>query len=185
MLRCSWYVPHLAREMGPFLPEEGEMGPPELGLCGCSCTAALLTVMLLVFTWLHCAQENLRKIVGIIPCLILLRKLYNASWEEVGELSSTMGQAWDGTPEQMNTMPLSLEHDGLGRCCSPLTAAWTMRPQHPELRPGVNMEEGAAPCSSAPTTCAASSTVCARERLRVGDVHLEPDAPLSSVTGEL
>lgn len=140
--------------------------------------------MLLVFTWLHCAQGGLREIVGIIPCLILLRKLYNASWEEVGEqcpeeLSSTVGHAWDGTPELMNTIPLSLEHDGLGRCCSPVTAAWTMRPQHPQLRPGVNMEEGAAPCSSVPTTCAASSTIRAQERLRIGDVHLEPVAPFS------
>lgn len=71
--------------MGPFLPEEGEMGAPELGLCSCSCTAALLTVMLLVFTWLQCARGSLREVVGIIPCLILLGELYRASWEEVGE----------------------------------------------------------------------------------------------------
>lgn len=84
----------------------------------------------------------------------------------VEELCSAVGQAWDGAPECMNTMPLSLEHDGLGRCCSPVTAAWIMTPQHPGA-PGVNVEEGAAPCSSIPTTCAAGSTIRAQERLRM------------------
>lgn len=106
--------------------------------------------------------------MGIIPCLILLGKLYHSSWEEVGEecvevLRSAVGQAWDGAPESMNTMPLSVEHDGLGRSCSPVTAAWTMRAPNPGT-PGVNME-GVAPCSSIPTMCAAGSTIHAQERL--------------------
>lgn len=35
------------------------------------------------------------------------------------------------------------------------------------LGPGVSVEEGAAPCSSIPTSCAASSTICAQEGLRM------------------
>lgn len=43
--------------------------------------------------------------------MILLGKLYNAGWEGVGEqcveeLCSAVGQAWDGAPEFMNTMPV-------------------------------------------------------------------------------
>lgn len=144
---------------------------------------ALLTVMLLVFTWLQGAQGSLREIVGITPCLILLGKLYNARWGEVGEqcveeLCSAVGQAMDAAPEFRNTMPLSLEHDGLGRCCSPVTASWTMKPQHP----GTWSQYGrrSSPLQLHPYhMCCQQHHSCSGEA-EDGDVlHLEPTAPLS------
>lgn len=75
-------------------------------------------------------------------------------------LCSGTGLGW--CSKSMNTMPLSLEHDGLGRYCSPVTAAWTMRAQNLGTS-GVNMEE--TPCSSIPTMCAAGSTIHGQEEL--------------------
>lgn len=130
-----------------------------------------------------CSRELEGIIVGIIPCLILLEKLYNARWEKVGEqcveeLCSAVGQAWDGAPEFMNAMPLSLEHDGLGRCCSPGTAARSMRPQHP----GTWSQCGrrSSPLQLHPShPCCQQHPLCSGEA-EDGDVlHLEPIAPLS------
>lgn len=61
----------------------------------------------------------------------------------------TTGGAWEYCAQVlMKKMALSLEVNGLERWYFPVTAAWTLRSLRPWVRPGVNMENGASPCSS-------------------------------------
>lgn len=126
MQGCFWYVPHLGGEMGPALPEDGEMGLLSLGSPHNDAAGV------------HLAPVCSRKLEGNCGNCYL----HGRSNKQVGKRWENSGTAWDGAPEFMNTVLLSVEHDGFGRCCcSPVTAAWTMKAQHPR-------KEGAAPCSS-------------------------------------
>lgn len=89
---------------------------------------------------------------------------------------------WDslgaGAPEFMNTMPLSLEHDGLGRCCSPVTAAWTMRPQHTGTWSQYGRRSSPLQLHPYHMYCQ-QPCLCSGEAVDGDVLHLEPVAPLS------
>lgn len=145
MQGCFWYVPHLGREMGPALPEEGEMGLLSLGSHHNDAAGV------------HLAPVCSRKLEGNCGNCYLH-----------GRSNKQVGKRWENSGTGLGWCSRIHEH-GVSFCGARWLWKMLLLSSHccMDYESPTPSERRSSPLQLHPTMCAAGSTIPAQERLRM------------------